>query len=200
MIELDVIKTRSGRVLIAHDYSDVSRRRPLRLAEGMDLFTRPPLDAVRIDWDLKVPAGEEELAAGLRERGLIERSMVSTPHLQSIGKMHSLDPDLRLGWSFPRVRRDWATTRWAAPGVAATIVYLRQRLPKILARKVRAGLPISEIWPYFRLVTPGLVEAARALGLVTIAWTVDDLNAMRRIRDMGVDGICTNDPRLFAEL
>jgi glycerophosphoryl diester phosphodiesterase len=33
-----------------------------------------------------------------------------------------------------------------------------------------------------------------------VAWTVDDLPRMRTLAAMGVDGICTNDPRLFDQL
>jgi len=29
---------------------------------------------------------------------------------------------------------------------------------------------------------------------------VDELDQMRRLAELGVDGICSNDPRLFAEL
>jgi glycerophosphoryl diester phosphodiesterase len=30
-----------------------------------------------------------------------------------------------------------------------------------------------------------------------IAWTVDDAARIERLEALGVDGICTNDPRLF---
>jgi dihydrodipicolinate synthase/N-acetylneuraminate lyase len=33
-----------------------------------------------------------------------------------------------------------------------------------------------------------------------VAWTVDEVPRMRQLGALGVDGICTNDPRLFADL
>lgn len=200
MIELDVIVTRSGRILIAHDYLDVSRREPLTLDEGLDLFTRSPLDRVGVDCDLKVPAGEEELVAALRERDLMGRAMVSTAELSSLAELKRLAPELRLGWGYPKVRRDWATTRWAAPAVAVAIVYLRRQLPGLLDRKLRGGLEIDEIWSYYRLTSRRLVEVAERHRLEVIAWTIDDLPSMRRLREMGIHGICSNDPRLFDRL
>jgi glycerophosphoryl diester phosphodiesterase len=200
MIELDVIKTRSGRMLVAHDYLDVSEREPLTLAEGLDLFTREPLDRVEIDCDLKVPAGEEELLAALRERELVGRAMVSTAELASLAELRRLEPELRLGWGYPKVRRDWATTRWAAPAVAGAVLYLRRQLPWLLARKLRRGLEIDEIWPYHRLASRRLVEVAERHGLQVIPWTVDELEPMRRLAEIGVHGICSNDPRLFDRL
>src|SRR5688572_8829038 len=43
-----------GPLLVAHDWADAARREPMTLPEALDAFTRPPLDAVRIDLDLKV--------------------------------------------------------------------------------------------------------------------------------------------------
>ena len=59
---------------------------------------------------------------------------------------------------------------------------------------------MRSIWAYDPVITRRLVRACHETGLELIAWTVDDVREMRRLGDLGVDGICTNDPRLFAEL
>ena len=58
--------------MVAHDWHDARSREPLTLAEALDAFTRPPLDRVEIDCDVKLPGREEELAAALEERDLLE--------------------------------------------------------------------------------------------------------------------------------
>ena len=65
-------------LVVAHDWHDAERRTPLALTEALDAFLEPPLDQVEIDLDIKLPGREEELVEALRERGLIERAMVST--------------------------------------------------------------------------------------------------------------------------
>src|SRR5688572_9539106 len=63
MIELDVLWRRDGHpklpasertpLVVAHDWQDAERRRPLTLDEALEAFTRPPLDRVELDCDLK---------------------------------------------------------------------------------------------------------------------------------------------------
>ena len=48
-----------GPLLVAHDWGDAARREPLTLAAVLDAFTRPPLEGVQIDCDLKI-AGRED--------------------------------------------------------------------------------------------------------------------------------------------
>ena len=68
-------------LVIAHDWDDAERRTPLTLTEALDAFLEPPLDKVEIDLDIKLPGREEEVVDALRERGLIERAMISTMEL-----------------------------------------------------------------------------------------------------------------------
>jgi len=199
MIELDVLRDREGRLVIAHDYQDALSRRPLALVDALDAFLDPPLDEVEIDCDLKLPGREAELAGALAGHGLLERSMISTMEVESLMKLRKLEPDLRLGWTYPKTRRDWTQYRWMAPVLMAGIAAIRRRFPSEL--EARAGaLGIDAVWAYHQIVTPRLAEAAEESGVELIAWTVDDAGRMRDLLDLGVHGICTNDPRLFAEL
>ncbi len=112
-IELDVLWTRDGHprlpaaerspLVVAHDWGDAERRTPLTLGEALDAFGSPPLDRVEVDLDIKLPGREEELVEALRERGLLARAMVSTMELSSLARIRRLEPDLRRGWTYPRV-------------------------------------------------------------------------------------------------
>lgn len=199
MIELDVLRDRNGRLVIAHDYHDAMERRPLALSDALDAFCEPPLDEVEIDCDLKLPGREAELAGALEGRGLIERAMVSTMEVESLRKLRQIEPELRRGWTYPKTRRDWTAYRWAAPGLIAGLAAIRRRFPRTLAAGVEE-LDASAVWAYHQIVTPRLVQAAEDAGVELIAWTVDDLERMRELAAMGIHGICSNDPRLFAEL
>jgi glycerophosphoryl diester phosphodiesterase len=209
MIELDVLWTPPGHpklpraerapLVVAHDWGDAGRRRPLTLAQALDAFTRSPLDRVEIDCDLKLRGRERELVEALRERDLIGRSMVSTMELVSLERLRSAEPGLRRGWTYPQVTRDWRSKRWALPGVAAALAYMRRRLPALAARAL-PQLGVEALWIYHPVATARLARVTHAAGVQLIAWTVDDLPTMRRMVEIGVDGICSNDPRLFARL
>jgi glycerophosphoryl diester phosphodiesterase len=168
----------------------------MELADALDLFLEPPLDKVEIDCDLKLAGREAELAGALEGRGLIARAMVSTQEIESLHKLRQLAPDLRLGWTYPKTKRDWTQYGWASLALKAGLATLRRRYPSILAKRGPA-LDVNAVWVYHRIITPKAVEAARQIGVELIAWTVDDVTRMRELLEMGVDGICSNDPRLF---
>jgi glycerophosphoryl diester phosphodiesterase len=219
MIELDVLRPRSdfaarddwrraaagpasdpgGPLLIAHDWGDAKRRRPLTLAEGLDAFAAAPLDGVRLDLDLKIAGREDEVVSALRERSLGGRAAISTMEVSSLRELRRLDRALPLGWTVPRTTRDWNSIPWAKPLVTAGLISLRGRLPGIVRRRAPA-LGLSALWAYHRAITRRLLDVCHEAGLELIAWTVDDLERMRLLAEFGVDGICTNDPRLFAQL
>ena len=186
-------------LVVAHDWHDAESRTPLKLTEALDAFLEPPLDKVEIDLDIKLAGREEEFVEALRERDLVERAMISTMELYTLGRVLDLEPRLRRGWTYPKVTKDWTSKRWAKPGVAAALVGGRHRLPGLAAEKL-PKFGVEAMWVYHPLVSPRLARICRLAKVELIAWTVDDPERMRRLVEMGVDGICSNDPRLFASV
>jgi glycerophosphoryl diester phosphodiesterase len=208
-IEIDVLWTRSGHprlpaaertpLIVAHDWHDAERRRPLTLTEALDAFLEPPLDRVEIDLDIKLAGREDEVVDAIRERDLLGRTMISTMELSTLARIRELEPGLRRGWTYPKVTRDWASKRWARAPMLAALVAMRRRLPGIAA----AALPemeVSAMWAYHAVITPRLAGVTEEAGVELIAWTVDDLPRMQTLVEAGVTGLCSNDPRLFASL
>jgi glycerophosphoryl diester phosphodiesterase len=207
MIELDVLWLRDAHLpleqrhplVVAHDWEDAERRVPLKLTEALDAFLEPPLDRVEIDLDIKLPGREEEVVEALRERGLTERAMISTMEMHTLKRILELAPELRRGWTYPRVTRDWTSKRWARPAMRAALIGMRAQLPGIAAQKL-PQFGVAAMWVYHPLVSARLARICELAGVELIAWTVDDRRRMERLVAAGVHGLCSNDPRLFSEL
>jgi glycerophosphoryl diester phosphodiesterase len=206
-IELDVLWLRDAHLpleqraplVVAHDWADAERRTPLTLTEALDAFLLSPLDKVDIDLDVKLPGREEEIVAALRERDLIPRAMISTMEMHTLGRILELEPELRRGWTYPKVTKDWTSKRWAKPAMMAALAGMRYRLPGLAAEKLPL-FGVAAMWVYHPLVSARLARICKLAGVELIAWTVDDEARMRALLDAGVTGLCSNDPRLFARL
>jgi len=195
MIEFDVLRLRDGRLVLAHDYADAARREPPTLEEGLDHFASEAYADVELDVDLKLPGYEREVVEGLRSRGLADRSLVSSTYLESMDRLGELAPGLRRGWSVPRARRDY-TRSALAPGAYVLMRLMRAVLPRRAGAMLRAGR-FEAVMAHWLLVSPRLVQSVRREGGQLYVWTVDDERRIDRLASLGVDGVITNDPRLF---
>jgi glycerophosphoryl diester phosphodiesterase len=54
--------------------------------------------------------------------------------------------------------------------------------------------------PHYSVVTPQLVEECHKRNIKLIPWTVNTLEEMKKMKDMGVDGIITDYPNHFSQL
>jgi glycerophosphoryl diester phosphodiesterase len=199
MVEFDVLSERtdgSGRLLLAHDYRDAGRRTPLTLEEGLDHLCTDAFAGVELDVDLKLSGYEERVIAALRERRLEARTLISTMEVASLPVIRAASPEVRLGWSVPKVRRNYLAHPLTKPLALATVQALRRTVPRAVARAMRAG-EIDAVMSHFSLVTPHFVRTVRRAGGELYVWTVDDAQRIRRFEAMGVTGVITNDPRLF---
>jgi glycerophosphoryl diester phosphodiesterase len=201
MIELDVLPERvegSGALLVAHDYEDARSREPLRFEQALEHLAGERFAALDFDIDVKLPGYEPRVVDALREHGLVRRSLVSSMFPQSLARIRSREHELRLGLSVPRVRRDYTTDMLTAIPALAILTGYRALLPS----RARAGLSdgrYDAIMAHWRVVTPALVRAVHDGGGELYVWTVDDRERIAKLTALGVDGIITNDPRLFED-
>ncbi len=118
--------------------------------------------------------------------------------MRSLVKLRELEPSLRLGWSVPRVKRDYTQNLLYAAPAYALLLHARRRLPKVAAGHIAAGR-CDAVMCHYKLVTPALLEAISDAGGELYVWTVDDARRIRKLEALGVTGVITNDPRLFDE-
>jgi glycerophosphoryl diester phosphodiesterase len=200
MIELDVLSEHSeggGRLLVAHDYEDMRSRSALPFEDALEYLAGEAFAGVELDVDIKLPGYELRVLEALRERGLLERTLVSGMFPTGLAIVRAAEPTLRLGWSVPRVRRDYTTDMLTAIPALAILTGYRAMLPRRARRALLEGR-FDAIMAHWRVVTPALVRAVREGGGQLYVWTVDDARMIDRLSALGVDGIITNDPRLFA--
>jgi glycerophosphoryl diester phosphodiesterase len=199
MIEFDVLPERpdgTGELFLAHDFADLARRRDtvLTLEDGLDHLCGTGLD---LDVDLKLAGYEDRVVDALRSRGSGDRALVSSMEEPTLRRMRELAPDIKLGWSVPRVRRNPFDSPVTAVPAYAMLQVLRRTLPRRVAAAVRAGR-CDAIMANHHLVTPALARAVDQAGGDLYVWTVDDAVRIEQLRGLGVAGVITNDPRLFA--
>jgi glycerophosphoryl diester phosphodiesterase len=152
---------------------------------------------VELDVDIKLPGYELRVVELLRSAGLVGRTLVSGMFPAALDLVRRAEPGLRLGWSVPRVRRDYTTDMLTAIPALAMLTGYRAMLPR-RAREALRERRFDAIMAHWRVVTPALLRAVRDGGGELYVWTVDDVRMIDRLTSMGVDGIITNDPRLFS--
>jgi glycerophosphoryl diester phosphodiesterase len=200
MLEFDVLSAEldgTGELFLAHDYGDLQRRPDaLTLEEGLAHLAEDAYAGLELDVDLKLPGYELRVLDALRRHGLLDRALICSAYPASLRALRAAAPEVRLGFSYPNLRSDPTTrsgTKYAAIAVAEVA---RRVLPTVLARRLRRG-EFDAVMIHWRLMSPRLLRAVRAAGGELYVWTVDDPALVSSLVTIGVDGVITNDPRLF---
>jgi glycerophosphoryl diester phosphodiesterase len=217
VIEFDVLWTEDGHpsidpakrseLIVAHDWAAAARAdeegRRLTLDAALGAFTRPPLDRVVINLDIKLPGRDDEVFEAVRAHDLVERTTVSTMEVSTLKRLGDLkrqegvDDGLNLGWTVPKVTKDWlGMPKVIRPALAMGLASVRVRTPGNVRRGL-SDLAVDSVWAFFGVVTPRLVETIHDAGKIINVWTVDDPERIETLAALGVDGICSNDPRLL---
>jgi glycerophosphoryl diester phosphodiesterase len=200
MVEFDVLPEnpdRSGGLVLAHDFAAATRGEPLTLEEGLAHFAQDAWEGIELDVDLKTTGYERRVIDALRDYGLAERALISTMEEESLRIVRQEAPDIRLGWSVPKLRRNYLANPFTRLPAWIGVEYMRRRLPAHVASAIREGR-VDAIMSHWALVTPRLVRTIERAGGELYVWTVDDRSRIAKLDALGVTGIITNDPRLFA--
>ncbi|MCW3040176.1 MAG: glycerophosphodiester phosphodiesterase [Solirubrobacterales bacterium] len=197
-IEFDVLPEHqdgTGELFLAHDYQHVDGA--LTLVEGLAHLAQATFSHVHLDVDLKLPGYEARVCAALHAAGLAERTLISTMEEASLTAVRAAAPDIRLGWSVPKVRRNYLAHPVTRPLALGAVHYARRAIPRQVAARVARG-EIDAVMAHWALVDRRFAAAIRDAGAELYVWTVDELPLLRRLEATpGVTGIISNDPRLF---
>jgi glycerophosphoryl diester phosphodiesterase len=199
MVEFDVLpenRDGTGRLVLAHDYEVVDRGDALTLEEGLAHFAQDAWAGVELDVDMKLAGYERRVVDALRAHGLADRALISTMEEDSLAVVRLAGPEIRLGWSVPKIRRNPLDRRLTRIPALVLARYAQRILPGRAATAIRDAR-IDALMCHWALVTRRLVTAIDDAGGELYVWTVDDAEKIAKLERLGVTGIITNDPRLF---
>jgi glycerophosphoryl diester phosphodiesterase len=151
---------------------------------------------VGVHVDLKLRSRLDELGAAIRRHGLESRTVVSGHHVPSLRSFAAAAPGATVGLTYPEDKLSISRKPYLWPIVSLGLTSMRASVPYRVPRLARAA-GAGAVMLQHRLVTPSAVERAHALGLPVLAWTVDEPADLVRVEEAGVDGVITNDPRIF---
>jgi glycerophosphoryl diester phosphodiesterase len=201
MIEFDVLPARqsSPELVLAHDFKDAARRHAPSLEEGVAYLASEPFARLEFIVDLKLQGYELRVVDALRESGLLGRVLISTQYRESVAVIRAADPSVRVGWTVPNLAKDPFESLKTAVPAFVLLQALRVALPWMAARAIRRR-QCDALMVHWRLVTRALVRAVLGAGGELYVWTVDELPRIKTLSALGVTGVISNDPRLFAAI
>jgi len=192
LVEFDVHSV-GGALVVVHDRPAAADGLPA-LDEALELLAS---SGAGVHLDLKAVDVETEIAAALRRHGLVERTVVSSFRPATLRALHAAEPGLRLGRTYPQDRTGLVQRRILQPPARAIVRGLRRALPRRIARLLAASRASAAVL-YWEVVSEAAVARCHALGVPVLVWTVDDPELLPWLDRVGVDGVITNDPRIFA--
>jgi glycerophosphoryl diester phosphodiesterase len=196
MVEIDVL-SHGDRLVIAHDPADLQREPLIDFDDALAALGRLLGERVGLNVDVKAIGYETRVADAIAAAGLAHRTLVSTMEMDSLLVLRRVAPELRLGLSVPKARRDYLAHRLTRPAAHAMLGYLRWTLPRTLGPALEAGT-FDAVMAHWGVVTQRLVETVRSHGGELYVWTVDDHARLPPLYRLGVTGVITNDRLLFA--
>jgi glycerophosphoryl diester phosphodiesterase len=182
MVEFDV-RAWDGELVLAHTVLHARRGGNVRLSDALAHLATRRFGDVELNLDVKHMGCEAEVLGRLRAASLLERTLISSQVPAVLDRVRAFEPRARIGISiggrFARVSRRWRD--WRAGALAGLH---SGRWDVLMAQH--------------RLIDEALLCDVVERGGRLYAWTVNERAAIASFQRLGVHGIATADPRLFA--
>ena len=191
LVEVDVLQL-DGTLVLAHSPTEV----PAQLATLDEALAFLALGRMAIQLDLKARGAEQALVETLQQRGLVERTVVSSFRSATLRTLHALEPGLRLGLTYPEDRYGVSGRRALAPLVSPALRAMRAALPRRITWMLGAAEATAAML-HWQVVSKPAVERCHAAGVAVLAWTVGSREQVRVLDELGVDGVIADDPRIL---
>jgi glycerophosphoryl diester phosphodiesterase len=218
LIEFDVLALRSGDLVLAHSddlyevthgsthgtvgdqtlarLREISPELPT-LDEALQFFVEEAKET-GVHLDLKTAGVEREVLQALGRFGLSGRTLITSLRPDVVRRLAVLDPNVRLGISFPEDKLKIARRRGSGLFVWVGLRWVRPLIPLLVTRLLgRSGATVLSL--QHALVTKPVVERAHRLGASVVAWTVKTPRDFARVESAGVDAVVVNDPGMFGQ-
>jgi glycerophosphoryl diester phosphodiesterase len=151
-----------------------------------------------VQLDAKAPGYEQELVDAARRHRLEERALISTAFAGSCRCLARIAPDLPRAIGYPRDTYGISRIRWPDGLTRAGATALRQAMPLRVPLLLRvAGADTLSL--HHTLCSRAVVRVAHALGAPVLGWTANDPASVRRLHQIGVDAIVSDDPGMALE-
>lgn len=215
LVEIDVQRTRDGVLVVIHDGTLTRTTNVEEVFPGRDSYNVADFTYEELQ-QLDAGSWKGEEFAG-------EKIPTFTEMLERVRKSRSgLLIEVKSPSKYPGIAQDLADELAAQPGYLKSAVanerlvvqsfdwnfmaefhgILPQVTAGLLGTPTLEQLPELATWadqinPNFRSVTQEYVDAVHEHGMDMNVWTVDNPDEMRRLIDLGVDGIITNKPNVL---
>jgi glycerophosphoryl diester phosphodiesterase len=193
MVELDVLGRPDRTLVLGHSHRELEAE-PAAL-EDVFAFLAERSPGTGLLADVKGGGFERELVEALRRHDLVGRAVASTYGLSTLRALRQLEPGLTRSRTYPPSRLGLGGRRFV-PVFGPVRAGLRLTLPSRIEAIVGEA-EVSATTLEHRLVTRAAIERCHSLGVAVLAWTVNDRVALRKLDGLGVDGVITDDPRIF---
>ncbi|MFX0081961.1 MAG: glycerophosphodiester phosphodiesterase [Candidatus Hodarchaeota archaeon] len=194
-IEFDVHQSKDGEIVIMHDGNTLRTTGQFGIIKKMTLEELKKLDCgegesiptlhelielakekIKLNCEIKVRGIAEKIVKILRESNLINTTIISSFKHDVLLTIHKLEPGIKLA-SLGPTRIGWMKS-W-------------------LSRKKLLSLAIKNkfyaVNPFYKLITQKFITRAHNNNLKIFPWTVNSESKIKRLINLGIDGIITNE-------